>query len=381
MSGKLSNRLVHSFNGVLTLPFKGQTPGQFDICNTALKNAATSRPRAKIAFVIRTQFRDVSLLLRAVTSTLAFAAAAENDAVKTYIVTENLDVDAVKYLPNNVKVITVDCASTADTRNHLIKCGVNSISEDFVLFLDDDDWLFPNEATYIADLLTCLPSCANLVVECHSFLEEILIAGESDIRNSNLRPLKRFFSKDWPKNFTGNNYTPMCGLFYSRNILLQLPQGFSNKIVWCEDINPNLFAMLNQNSVFFSVPKLVSGISVRDEKNNFSNIDNVTDNIKYHQMQAELTHYLCANATNNVTLSIGKAFGSIDYESYNAWQRYGRLSWLDRKSITAIRFIRGLCSFIIQPKNYVPHLKSIGLAIKSDGVRGAVATVSNMRRR
>ncbi|GEM_PF-769180 len=381
LSDRLSNRLVHSFNGVLTLPFKGQTPGQFDICNTALKNAATSRPKAKIAFVIRTQFRDVSLLLRAVTSTLAFAAAAENDAVKTYIVTESLDVDAIKYLPNNVKVITADYILASNAKNHLIKWDSYSIDEDFILFLDDEDWVFPNEAAYISDLLTCLPTFANLVVDCHSFTEKTVIAGEIDRRNSNLRPLKRFFSKDWPKNFIGNNYTPMCGLFYSRNILLHLPQEFSNKIVWCEDINANLFAMLNQNSVFFSVPKLVSGISVRDERNNFSNIADVTDNIKYHRMQAELTHYLCSSATNNVTLSIGRAFGSIDYESYNAWQRYGRLSWLDRKSITAIRFIRGLCSFIIQPKNYVSHLKSIGLAIKSDGVRGAVATVSNMRRR
>lgn len=381
LSDRLSNRLVHSINGVLTLPFKGQTHERFDICNKALKNAAVRRPKAKVAFIIRTQFRDVPLLLRAITSTLAFTAAAENASVKTYIITEKSDIDIIKHLPNNVEVITVDCASTSDTRNHLIKCGVNSISEDFVLFLDDDDWLFPNEATYIADLLTCLPSYANLVVDCHSFVEEILIAGESDIRNSTLKPLRRFISKDWPKNFSGNNYTPMCGVFYSRNILSYQPQETYDKIVYYEDYTASLFALLNPKSVFFSVPKLVSGISVRNDKDRIPNTVNVSDRIKWHQSQAELAHHLCVNATNNVALSMGKALGSIDYANHNPWQKYGRLSWLDRKSINTTRFIRGLCSFMIQPKYYVAHLKSIGLAIKSDGVRGAAATVSNMRRR
>ncbi|MBB4096126.1 hypothetical protein HGG72_11765 [Ochrobactrum pecoris] len=381
LSGKLVNRSVNSLNGILKLPFTGEKQGQFDICTTSLRNAAVGRPEAKVAFVIRSQFRNVPLLLRAITSTLAFAAATDNRSIKTYVVTENSDHAAIANFPTNVGILAADCPAATDTRNHLINAAVNSISEDFVLFLDDDDWVFPNEAAYIADLLTCLPPCASLVVESQRFSEAIMVAGETDWRNSSLRPQRRFVAQDWPKNFTGNNYIPMCGAFYSRIVLSQQPTETYEKITYHEDFTVSLFALLNPNSVFFSVPKLISGISIRDVRSNVANTVNVTDRTKWNQSQAELAHYLCANSTNNVAYSIGDAFASrAGYAGgHVVGQQNAHLSWLDRKSIASTRFIHGLMAGIIRPADYSSNLKRLGSAIKSDGVRGGVRAIAEMR--
>ncbi|NKC48717.1 hypothetical protein HED54_12065 [Ochrobactrum anthropi ATCC 49188] len=380
LSGKLSNRSITSLNGTLKLPFTGKKRGQFDICTTSLRNAALGRTDAKIAFVLRSQFRNVPLLLRAITSTLAFAAATENRSIKTYVVTESIDRAEIDQLPANVGVIAAKCPSGADTRNHLINVAVNSINEDFILFLDDDDWVFPNEAAYVSDLLTCLPRYASLVVESQHFSEEIIVAGETDWRNSSLRPQRRFVAQDWPKNFTGNNYIPMCGAFYSRFVLSQQPKETYEKITYYEDFTVSLFALLNPHSIFFSAPKLLSGISIRDVGSNVANTVNVADRTKWNQSQAELAHHLCANSTNNIAYSIGEAFASRSghHGGYTVGQQGPHLSWLDRKSIASTRVLHGLISCILRPSYYSSNFKRLGSAIKS-GIRGAFRSIADMR--
>lgn len=382
LSSKLSNRSVSSLNGTLKLPFVGRKRGQFDICNTALKNATRGRPEAKIAFVIRTQFREVPLLLRAVESTLAFAAATDNRSIKTYVVTEHSGNDAVSQLPSSVSVIAVDYIPKSDSRNYLIKHAIKSIDEDFVLFLDDDDWVFPNEADYISNLLTCLPASAHLIVESQHFAEAIMIPGETDWRNSSLRPQRRFLSRDWPMNFTGNNYVPMCGAFYSRSIVFNQPKETFDKITYYEDYTVSMFALLNACSVFFSVPKLVSGISIRNVGSGVANTVNVVDRTKWNQSQAELAHHLCANTSNNVALSMGEAFASRSIGrpgSHIVGQQNAHLSWLDRKSIASSRFIHGLIMLILHPSHYASNLKDLALAIKSSGIRGGIRSIADLR--
>ncbi|MEE9922407.1 MAG: hypothetical protein PBV01_03345 [Brucella anthropi] len=379
LSGRLSNRSISTLNGTLKLPFIERKSGQFDICNTALSNAAVGRPEAKIAFVIRTQFRDVGLLMRAITSTLAFAAATENRLIKTYIVTEHTESSVISRLPLTVKIIPAEFPVATDTRNHLINTAINSISEDFILFLDDDDWLFPNEAAYISDLLTCLPTYANLVVDTQHFSEEITVAGETDWRNSTVRPQRRFAAQDWPMNFSGNNYIPMCGAFYSRAILSSQPRQTYDNITYYEDYTVSLYALLNPNSVFFCVPKLISGISIRSGGSNISNTVNVTDRTKWSQSQAELAHHLCANVTNNVAYSIGKELSSRTFLYHGNRQDNIHLSWLDRKVLAIVRVAIGFFHFFVHPGYYSSNLKRYFSALRNNGIQGLVRSLADTR--
>ena len=382
LANRLSNRYVNTLNGTLSLPFTAKKRGQFDICTTALRNAALGRPDAKIAFVIRSQFRDLSLLSRAITSTLAFAAATQNNSIRTYVITENSDHKALSVFSDKISIIQSKHTASADTRNILIRDAIKSITEDFVLFLDDDDWVFPNEAGYISDLLGCLPDTASLIVESQHFSEAITVPGETDWRNSTLRPQRRFLSTDWPMNFTGNNYIPMCGAFYSRKILMDQPPETYENIVYYEDYAASIFALLNVNSLFFSAPKLISGISIRDIGSSVSNTVTVADRTKWNQSQAELAHHLCANKTNNVAYSIGEAFasrGSRHSSGSVVGQQNVHLSWLDRKSIACTRFIHGLIICIISPCHYAYILKRLVNALKSGGAREAFRSIVDMR--
>ncbi|WP_285535228.1 hypothetical protein [Brucella sp. NBRC 12950] len=381
LSNKLSNRTVNSLNGILKLPFSGKRRGQLDICDTSLKNASLRRPEARIAFVIRTQFREVALLLRAINSTLAFAAATQNRSIKTYIVTEYPHSDVIEHLPDDISVIAADHSQESDSRNHLIEHAIRSVDEDFILFLDDDDWVFPNEANYITNLLTCLPTNAHLIVESQHFSEAILVPGETDWRNSSVRPQRRFESRDWPLNFTGNNYVPMCGAFYSRYIISQQPKETFEKITFYEDYTLSLFALLNKNSIFFSLPKLLSGISIRNAGGSLANTVNVADRTRWNQSQAELAHQFCSNTSNNVALSIGEAFSARigPNGSHIVGQQNAHLSWLDRKSIASSRFIHGLVMFLLHPADYVANLKNLTSAIRSSGVRGCIRSIADLR--
>lgn len=382
LSSKLSNTVVHSLNGLLELPLTAEKNGQFDIGNAAIKNASVGRPKAKIAFVIRSRFHDANLILRAVTSTLDFATKAENQSIRTYIVRESTNLDTVDYLPNNVSVIEATISPPTGSRNLLIKEAINSIEENFVLFLDDNAWVFLNNAEYVSDLLTCLPLTANLVVESHTFSEMSLAPREAEWKYSAFQPQQQLSSHNWPMNFTGRNYVPMCSAFYSREILLQQPSETYDKITYYEEYTASIYALLNVHSIFFSTPKVVSGISTPVLNDGIKDTVNYTETIQRNRSKAELAHHICVNKSNNIGFSLGEAFAGRSTAFNNlhiVGKEYSHLSWLDKKSIACSRFIHGLLVLMVHPRDYTSNLKSISLAIKAGGIRGAVRTIADMR--
>src|SRR5690606_403453 len=157
-------RFITTIEGIIRIPFIGNHSGRFDVCITALKNASVAREKASIAFIIRTQFRNEQMLKRAIVSTLAFAAETDNHTINTYVITDKDSSSYLNEFSTKINIINVIAPHNTDTRNILIREAIRSVSEDYILFLDDDDWVFPNEAQYVSMLLSCLPKIATLVV-------------------------------------------------------------------------------------------------------------------------------------------------------------------------------------------------------------------------
>lgn len=382
LSSKLSNRVVLSLNGVLKLPFSGKTPKQFDICNTAVKNASIGRPEARIAFVIRSQFSSPSLLMQAVTSAQAFAAATKNKSIKIYIITESVSQCSIKDMPDSTSKILKNIQIIEVLVDCLIEYVINSINENFVLFLDEGDWVFPTEADYIVNLLACLPNTAHLVVESQNFTEANTAPEKADRWHSSLIPQRRFLSGDWPLNFTGNDYVPMCGVFYSRTILLQSSNSVYKTMVYRRDYKHTLFALLNENSVFFTSPKLVIGSVVSSDTMYKYNNSDVGEEEIWNRSLAELAHHFCGDVSSYIAVSTKEKFinmfGVQEVESI-AEDGFDDLTWLDRKTLSCSRIIQGAVAFVIHPDCYVSNLRKLILSTKSGGVRGGVQSIADMR--
>lgn len=382
LASRLSNRSVNTINGIIRIPFKGSRNGRFDICITAVKNASVCRKDASIAFIIRSQFRNIQMLERAIQSTLAFASATSNRSISTYVVTDKVNEHSLGDLASKITVISVPDIKNNDSRNVLIREAVRLITEDHIFFLDDDDWVFPNEADYISHLLSCLPEVATLVVDSQTFSESISVVGGNDWRNSTLERQRRFGSADWFLNFSGHNHIPVCGAFYSRSVLREQPANTFDTITYYEDFALSIFALLNCGSVFFSVPKIVAGISIREVGNGIDNTVNISDRTKWSQSQAELAHYLCVNTGNNMALSLGGTLANRFLErrfGHSFGENAPGLSWLDRKALALSRTFHGFAMFSTRPKYYRENLKRYYLALRQRGFRGAIRALADTR--
>lgn len=383
LSSKLSNSVVHSLNGVLRLPFFGKKPKQFDICDTAVKNASIGRPEARIAFVIRSRFISPSTLMHTVASAQAFAAATKNKSINIYIMTESMGGYLLKLISENSSETVMNIQGIEDVGDFLIEHVINYLNEDFILLLDEGDWVFPSEAGYITSLLACLPNTAHLVVESQNFTEPNTAAENADRRHSSLIPQRRFLAGDWPLNFTGNDYAPMCGVFYSRIILLHSSNTAYKEMVYAEVYKPTLFALLNERSVFFNSPKLVVGKVVSSDIICEYNSSNFNISEIWSRSLAELAHHSCKNASSYIALStkdkFTSMFGKQKVESI-VEDGFANLTWMDQKSVLCSRIIQGLVAFVFHPSRYISNLGNLVRSTKSGGIRGGVKSIADMRR-
>ncbi|QWK79608.1 hypothetical protein [Ochrobactrum sp. BTU1] len=374
LANRLSNELVYTLNGTLKLP-SARTQGQFDICGKAIENASTGRPKATIAFVIIFGSQDDASLSRAVTDTLKFSEVSQNQSIRTYVVAGNSDKNIDRLSHSNITVINIDLPHCDDRKSFLIRDAINVIEEEFVLFIEDGDYIVSENAEYISNLLTCLPKNSSLVVENRFFFKD----STEDLKNTVSK--KGRHSHDWPLIFNGIDELPLCSVFYSTKTLKRNPIDIYDKITFFENYTTAIFSLLNPTSIFFSTPKLLS-TSHRRGSNDAGGTMTLSRQSRSYQSRAELARLLCLNKSSSIAFSIGEAFVAASNDS-NSQHFVGnpilQLSWLDRKSLASSRFLHGLFAFILSPNHYRYNLQKLASAVRSGGIRTAVRTVADMR--
>jgi hypothetical protein len=287
---RIRQRILTTINGEILVRLDGHHPlnrGKLDVELDSVRLAARGRPKKRVAIVTRSMWKRPQLLNRTLASVEAFIAAAVSDDVefKPYIVS-SVKKPSEFQLSYPADILYADLPDHFDTRFLLVHYAVNTIDADYFWFLDDDDWLFPNEAIKVAYALNVAPSNSVVFVDTQHFLEKLF---DKDINGSMVSTASvRFYSKNFSGCFEGKNTIPFCGVIFSRSSLMSIDESVYNAIVYYEDYASILHALLSSGCFPIALDILCMGISVRSEGNQSIN---QVDRLQWNKSMAELVSY------------------------------------------------------------------------------------------
>lgn len=260
----LRNSSLTTLNGLID---NSQPAGDVDIVIDSLKVAATKHSKS-LALVIRTCGKRNELLERTICSSLSLLVKFKFTKARLYVaygnnseITDELKFKLLTIFPNQIEFIFIP-TSKPDNRFELIVKAVRKLEEDYIWFVDDDDWLFPNGASLLDYSLNCFIKNKTFFVGSSHFKEK-------NLENNPYGPVEeqRYFPpQDFIKNFSGDNYTPLPSCIFPRDSLKNLLSDIHLKnITYFEDYFCILSIMLSQNFSVCLLDLLYVGISIRED--------------------------------------------------------------------------------------------------------------------
>lgn len=262
LAERLVNRKILTVNGPVDVKPPDQatvTAESFDLPLTALLNASEGRPQPSVEIVTRTTFERLGLLERNCLSVDVANDVAGVEIGHT-IVTGN------RAAPKTFcdRSVVIHESDLVDDRYELVFAAASRSDADFVWFVDDDDWVFPNR---IALVLKALSVCSNEALVCGGavqFSEEFWGEGLG-VEFGESFPLRVFYGKDLVKSFSGHNFLPFSACLLPTKVLKKLPEDFVKRITFFEDFATILFVASNAPDWTMFLPWPLTGISIRSD--------------------------------------------------------------------------------------------------------------------
>ncbi|EJW09461.1 hypothetical protein A33M_1281 [Rhodovulum sp. PH10] len=287
-SQRITNKALATINGCISLPFDPSFgSGKIDLEMQSLRNATIGRNTKKVAIVVRSLFNRPSLLRRALETVRSFVIAAGPAVRFEVAVATHDDLTPPPWVEEYAIVRKFRTNGLLDTRALLVRASVETIDADYFWFVDDDDWLFPNEAERIASILNISEPPAVVFMDSAHFLEEI----EEDAAPIGGRYVgrlsRRFEAKNWPLGFGGANHIPFCGFVFHRSAIEDVPL---DDLTLFEDYAIQLSALNRPECIQYTVEKLVAGISIRASGNTVT----LEDRTAWDRCAAEVTSMMAA---------------------------------------------------------------------------------------
>lgn len=243
--------------------------GSIDLVDSALGNCVRRKNKTTLSIIVRTQFTRLKALFRTLSSIKSFSTMADASCdIRCYVITDNLEGPDKTYYGYNV----LKCESQKkDSRFSLIANAIKLIDSDYVWFIDDDDWVFPNVAHQISQVLCSCPKKSTIYLDVRHFNETVDF---NDLNTSELTASRYFPAKNFIKNFSGENYSPFCGVIFPKVVLERIiNSSMINSVTLMEDF---MLHVINSNTEeFFPViiDKLSVGISIRQSGQTMSMSD------------------------------------------------------------------------------------------------------------
>ena len=267
---RLCNRKINSLNGPIPIHF-GKTHindrGIVDIEMDSLRSAAHDRRPKTVAIVTRTQFKRPTLLDRTLKTVRAFIAAAGTDHIHYthYVIFDNNADSLPQNLADNAAIfMNANLSKDDDTRYLLVNFAVQNIDADYFWFLDDDDWLFPNEAERLSLILNTMPESSVIFVDSQHYLEQPVLGHSLESPPLYRSTEGRYFpAHQFMNSLSGHNHSPFCGVIYPRGALLSINPDIYSAVTYYEDFMTTLTVLLSNYIFPVSVNKLIAGISLR----------------------------------------------------------------------------------------------------------------------
>lgn len=263
LNENLKNNKLTTLYGCIKL--KGNLGNGIDLPTESISVCRTSATK-DLAIVVRTSGKRKTLLERAVLTALSLSCYVGSLSLNIYVVCgKDTDIDSLKQQlkRQNVNIIRFN-TSKKDNRFELIKFSAEALKEKYIWFLDDDDWLFPNGAGLLSAAITAFLDDKTFFLQALSFQETL--EDESEMFGF-LRQSRVFPAKEFVKNFTGLNHTPLSCCIFPREALAQEIQDKNiEEITYLEDYFLILKMMLRKDFSPCVIDLPFVGISLRSGK-------------------------------------------------------------------------------------------------------------------
>ncbi|MBN2678809.1 glycosyltransferase family A protein [Acidithiobacillus montserratensis] len=304
ISKRIKNRYLKTINGNIQIHLTGSIYKPhigIDLEIEGLRTACNNRREKKVAIVTRTTFNRPELLdrcLRSISSLIAQSGSLIE--FKSYIVT-NYDKPNNIEVPSSVEILMAPYSTDVDSRFLLVRFAADHIDADHFWFIDDDDWVFPNEAERLSLTINSSPLNSVFFVDCERYKETQISSGNTTKVELFKSKAEIYFSSEkFLYSLSGYNNSPFCGVIYSRNALLSLPDKAVEAVTYLEDFYTTLHTLLACESIPVVINKLLVGISVRETGNTITE----QDRTKWNSSMSELVSSIVNNSTLSQMLSL-----------------------------------------------------------------------------
>lgn len=312
---RVKNRYIQTLNGVATIRSNGLDPLDrpgIDIDIENLRAATGRRPTKSVAIVTRTQFKRNDLLRRTLETVSAFiASAGSSTQFKSYVVTDSEPTSRAS-VAHLATILRADLSSGGDTRYKLVQFAAENIEADYFWFIDDDDWLLPNEAERLALIVNAAPLSSLIFVDSQHFFERLVPTNQPKPASAYRSTEGPYFKADrFLASLSGQNHTPFCGALLNRTALLAIPNNIYDTVTYYEDYMTILITLLSSKCLPIVVDKLYVGISLRESGNTVTELDRS----KWNKSMSEVVSHLVTAPSTSLMLSLYPHISSIASEA------------------------------------------------------------------
>jgi len=256
LGANLKNTYLETLNGIIKVR---EPSGDFDWVE-ATARIGRKQSGIHVAIVVRTQFKRPEQLFRTLTSIRSFIASSQDaDLFQCHVVT---DVNTGKEKEMYGFPIHYFPCDLRDSRFLLVSEAIKNILSDYIWFVDDDDWLFPNSAEWLANTIRSAPSASTFFIGTEHFIEKKLPGSESLIQTRAVTH-QYFPPSDLFKSIY-TNHIPFSGIIFPRlKIIGRWSSSEVEKITMFEDWYLQILNFQSDNFFPITINKLFVGISIR----------------------------------------------------------------------------------------------------------------------
>ncbi len=250
-----------------------------------LGSLSNNSPDPTLTIVTRTQFKRISELSRCLESVLSFASHYGEQNLNLVLVADCHPPSGFE-IPQGFELVIATVPPKKDSRFLLVGEAVSRVESDYYLFVDDDDWMFPNNASALRGILGVCPPDSVLFSDARHYLEdrgsdESLFVGNK-ITNGRFFPGGRFMG-----SLSGVNNSPFCSVVFPRKTFEGLDPNVYSSIEYAEDYFL-ILKTLYQDSVPFVFDGQLVGVSIRESGNTVTEFGHV----KWLRAKANVAHNL-----------------------------------------------------------------------------------------
>ena len=274
-----------------------ERPSLLEAFDAGLAEARRRRP-LRLAICVRTQFKRAALLERFFLSAAAAIRAAEALADIEIVVVTDQPVERAgneiaelkrRFEKLNVSLLPHPISDGRASRVDLVAAAFDKLDADYLWFIDDDDYLLPSGAAYVARTLAPRPNQL-VAVDC-IYVEETWGATNGKDGAEFLRDSVSTGRTDGGKIFSvfdGDNTVPFCGVVYPRELMRGKLAAARARASYYEDYLLSLIALSIPEMSVETLPKLCCGISLRGPDNTVTETDRTVWNLSFATVIGEI---------------------------------------------------------------------------------------------